>query len=57
YFVHSYFVPPNGYETATTSYGNSFCSAMNKDNFYAVQFHPERSGIAGEQVLKNFMQL
>lgn len=57
YFVHSYFVQRNNFEIANTNYIDRFCSAMQKDNFYAMQFHPERSGTAGEQVLKNFIEL
>ncbi len=57
YFVHSYFVKTNVFEIASTNYIDSFCSSMQKDNFYAVQFHPERSGTTGEKVLKNFIEL
>lgn len=57
YFVHSYYVPVNQYTTATTDYTLPFTAAMNKDNFYAVQFHPEKSSLAGEVVLKNFLAL
>ena len=55
YFVHSYFVPVNRHTTAQTEYGSPFSAAMKKDNFYAVQFHPEKSATAGEQVLQNFL--
>ena len=57
YFVHSFYVPVNRYTTATTEYTLPFSAAMNKDNFYAVQFHPEKSSLAGEIVLKNFLAL
>lgn len=57
YFVHSYYVPVNHYTTAITEYTLPFSAAMNKDNFYAVQFHPEKSSLAGEMILKNFLAL
>jgi imidazole glycerol-phosphate synthase subunit HisH len=56
YFVHSYYVPPNVYTNAVTDYIVPFSSAMRKNNFYAVQFHPEKSAEAGELVLKNFLR-
>jgi glutamine amidotransferase len=55
YFVHSYYVPNNPYSIAQTDYEVSYCSALAKDNFYGVQFHPEKSGKLGEQILKNFL--
>lgn len=55
YFVHSYYVPVNQCTTALSEYGVLFSAAMKKDNFYAVQFHPEKSAAAGEQVLKTFL--
>jgi imidazole glycerol-phosphate synthase subunit HisH len=57
YFVHSYYVPVSRFTSAVTEYGVPFSAAMNKDNFYAVQFHPEKSAAAGEVILKNFMEL
>ncbi len=57
YFVHSYYVPVNPYTSATTDYGVPFSAAMRKDNFYAVQFHPEKSAAAGEQILKSFLEI
>jgi glutamine amidotransferase len=57
YFVHSYYVPINPHTSATTTYGIPFSAAMHKDNFYAVQFHPEKSAEAGELVLKSFLRL
>lgn len=57
YFVHSYYVPVNKYTSATTEYINPFSAAMQRDNFYAVQFHPEKSAQAGELVLKSFLRL
>lgn len=57
YFVHSYYVPVNPYTSAVTEYINPFSAAMHRDNFYAVQFHPEKSAKAGELVLKSFLSL
>jgi len=57
YFVHSYYVEQNEYSTATANYIKEYCSAMQKDNFYAVQFHPEKSSSIGQKVLKNFLKL
>lgn len=57
YFVHSYYVPINQFTSATTTYINPFSSAMHQNNFYAVQFHPEKSAAAGELVLKSFLKV
>lgn len=57
YFVHSYYVPVNTFTSAVTQYSVPFSAAMRKDNFYAVQFHPEKSAEAGQTILKNFLQL
>lgn len=57
YFVHSYYVPVNSYTSAVTDYIHPFSAAMHKDNFYAVQFHPEKSAEAGELVLKSFLRI
>ncbi len=57
YFVHSYYVPMNEYTIATTDYIQPFSAALQKDNFYATQFHPEKSGKIGENILKNFLIL
>jgi imidazole glycerol-phosphate synthase subunit HisH len=57
YFVHSYYVPVNKHTSAITQYIDPFSAAMHKDNFYAVQFHPEKSAEAGELVLKTFLKL
>ncbi len=54
YFVHSYAMPVNPYTIAQCNYGEAFTAAVQKDNFFGVQFHPERSGSAGAQLLKNF---
>lgn len=57
YFVHSYYVPVNPHTSAVTDYTVPFSAAMHRDNFYAVQFHPEKSAQAGELVLKSFFRL
>ena len=58
YFVHSYFIEYNPtFDIANVNYGAPFSAAIQKDNFYGVQFHPEKSGIAGERLLKNFSNL
>jgi len=57
YFVHSFYVPVAAETIATTDYILPFSAALSKDNFYATQFHPEKSGEIGEQILKNFISL
>ena len=57
YTVHSFYVPLCENTIATTDYEELYSSALHKDNFYGVQFHPEKSSAAGEQVLKNFLEL
>lgn len=57
YFVHSYYVPVNEYTAATSEYILPFSAALCKDNFYATQFHPEKSGSVGEMILNNFLNL
>lgn len=57
YFVHSFAVKPSVHMLASCEYGMPFSAAINKDNFFGVQFHPERSGDAGAQLLKNFVSL
>ena len=57
YFVHSYYVPVNPCTAAVTEYIVPFSAALHKDNFYATQFHPEKSGSVGERILKNFLDL
>jgi glutamine amidotransferase len=57
YFVHSYYIPVNKNTTATCSYGVEISAAMRKDNFYALQFHPEKSAETGELILKQFLEL
>ena len=57
YFVHSFYVPLNEFTAATTDYILPYSSALHKDNFYATQFHPEKSGAVGERILRNFIEL
>ena len=57
YFVHSYYVPLCKETIATADYIQPYSAAMHKDNFYACQFHPEKSGRVGEQIIKNFLAL
>lgn len=57
YFVHSYYVPVCERTMATTDYIHPFSAALHKDNFYATQFHPEKSGGVGERILRNFLDI
>ena len=57
YFIHSFYVPTCDWTIATTDYIQPYSSALHKDNFYATQFHPEKSGKVGERILKNFIEL
>lgn len=57
YLVHSYYVPECIDEIARTEYGVNYSTALHRDNFYGVQFHPEKSSKTGEQILKNFLNL
>ena len=57
YLVHSYYVPLNEDTIATTNYGFDYATALQKDNFFGVQFHPEKSSSAGERILKNFLEM
>ncbi len=57
YFVHSYYVAISEHTAAITDYIHPFSAAMHKDNFYATQFHPEKSGSVGESILKNFLKI
>ena len=57
YFVHSFYVPLNEFTAATTDYILPYSSALHKDNFYATQFHPDKSGKVGERILRNFIEL
>jgi len=57
YFVHSYYASPGEHTIAECDYIVPFSAALKKDNFFGVQFHPEKSGKIGEQVLRNFMRI
>lgn len=57
YFVHSYYVPLIKETIATCNYIQPFSAALQKSNFYGTQFHPEKGGSVGEQILKNFIEL
>ncbi len=57
YFVHSYYAESNPFTIANTEYIHPYSSALHQRNFYGVQFHPEKSAGAGEQILKNFLTL
>jgi glutamine amidotransferase len=57
YFVHSYFVELSKYTIAQTCYGKPFAAALQFENFFAVQAHPEKSSETGMQLLKNFIEL
>lgn len=57
YFVHSYYVPVCANTIATSNYATTFSAALQKDNFFATQFHPEKSGDVGERILQNFIAL
>ena len=57
YFVHSYYVPICNETVATADYILHYSAAMHKDNFYTCQFHPEKSGRVGEQIIKNFLAI
>jgi glutamine amidotransferase len=59
YFVHSYAMKPVDTTciTSVTDYGGDFCSSLQKDNLYGVQFHPEKSHVAGKRLIENFINL
>jgi glutamine amidotransferase len=57
YFVHSYYVPLCNETIAEADYIQPYSAALHKDNFYATQFHPEKSGGVGERIIKNFLEL
>ncbi|MCL4130717.1 UNVERIFIED_CONTAM: hypothetical protein GTU68_039004 [Idotea baltica] len=56
YFVHSFYAELNQSTIATNDYINDFTAMVNKDNFYGIQFHPEKSGSVGMKILENFIQ-
>ncbi|QEC45359.1 imidazole glycerol phosphate synthase subunit HisH [Pseudobacter ginsenosidimutans] len=57
YFVHGYYAALGEHTIATTEYGLPYSSALHKNNFYGVQFHPEKSAATGESILKNFLNI
>ncbi len=57
YLVHSYYAPLCSATIATSDYGLGYSAALHRDNFYGVQFHPEKSSVAGEIILDNFLSL
>ena len=57
YFVHGYFAALGAHTIATTNYIQPYSSALHKDNFYGVQFHPEKSATVGSQIIQNFINL
>lgn len=57
YFAHSYYLPPGNFTSAKSNHGIDFSAALEKDNFFGLQFHPEKSGDAGMKVIKNFLNI
>ncbi|RCU50368.1 imidazole glycerol phosphate synthase subunit HisH [Corallincola holothuriorum] len=57
YFVHSFAVPVGDYTAASSEYGQPFSASISRNNFFGVQFHPERSAKAGAQLIKNFLEM
>ena len=57
YFVHSYYAPISPFTIASCHYGIEFSAALQKNNFYACQFHPEKSGTIGQEILKRFLTI
>jgi len=57
YFVHSYYAAVGEHTAAVCNYINPFSAALHRDNFYATQFHPEKSGTVGARILENFLKL
>jgi imidazole glycerol-phosphate synthase subunit HisH len=57
YFVHGYYAAKGQHTIATTNYIQDYSSALHKDNFYGLQFHPEKSALVGEQIIQNFLSL
>ncbi len=57
YLVHSFYAPKSDEAIATSTYGIEYSAALQKDNFYGVQFHPEKSGAYGAKILQNFLEL
>ncbi len=57
YFVHSYFAPVTAQTIAATNYGDDFTAIVAENNFMGCQFHPEKSGLVGAQILRNFLEM
>ena len=57
YFAHSYYLPANDFSTSITEYGVKISSSIEHNNFYGVQFHPEKSAGAGLKLIRNFIEL
>jgi imidazole glycerol-phosphate synthase subunit HisH len=57
YYVHSFYCELGEHTIATTHYVHDFAALMHRDNFYAMQAHPEKSGAVGERILRNFLDL
>ena len=57
YLVHSFYAPLSENTIAITNYEQEYSTALQRDNFFGVQFHPEKSGVFGEQILNNFLNL
>ncbi len=57
YFVHSYYAAVGEHTAAVCNYINPFSAALHKNNFYATQFHPEKSGVVGAKILENFLKI
>jgi glutamine amidotransferase len=57
YFVHGYYATMGKHTIATTEYVQPYSSALHRNNFYGVQFHPEKSAVVGEQIIRNFIEL
>lgn len=57
YFVHSFFAEKHTNTIATCNYINEFSAGLQKDNYFAFQFHPEKSGIAGAKIIENFLKI
>lgn len=57
YFVHGYYAALGEHTIATTDYVQPYSSGLHRDNFFGVQFHPEKSALVGEQIIKNFLSL
>ncbi len=57
YFVHSFFVEPSDFTACRADYGGQFSAALQRENFYGCQFHPEKSGVFGSRILENFLKI